>query len=140
MKLNPACILALAAWAASPAWAGSGEVGPVDFESVGVIGVPFGLHKAGNVEVAVRNGFGLPYGVSCDNRYITTLRTTDPDRELLKALIDVPYRWDSAARKFVYAAAYLTISDSAALRAYPSTPTAGVTPRCSVVSVRYVYR
>lgn len=140
MKSNIYCILALGACSMVTAMAGTGEIGPVELESVGVVGVPFGFHRAGNVEVAIRSGFGLPYGVTCDNRYVTTLRTSDPDRELLKALVEVPYRWDPAARKFVFAAVYLTITDSTSLRAYPWTPTHGVTPRCSLVSVRYVTR
>lgn len=66
---------------------------PIDFysgfvklASVDVVGAGFGGatgHKAGNMEVAVQGGFPVPYGVTCDNTYVTTRWWEDKDRAML---------------------------------------------------------
>ena len=125
-------LVAAALWTQG-ANAGTGEIGPVTIASVGVVGVPFGLHRTGNVEIAIRDGFALPPQVACDNVYITTAKAQDPKRDLLAALLDPPRRPDGRL-----ASLYLTITDAASVRAYPAVP-APVVPRCSLVALRYVF-
>jgi hypothetical protein len=128
---------AAATLAAAQATAGTGEIGPVQLETVGVVGVPIGLHLAGNVEVKITGGFTLPPGVFCDQQYITTRRTDDPERAMLNALVNVPNASTSALPRF--ATVYLTITDNEWYRAYPNRAGTGITPRCSVAAIRYVF-
>lgn len=89
---------------------------PVQLDSVAVIAAPVGQHKAGNVEIAVRNGFSLA-GLSCTDPYwVTTLKTTDPDGSMLAML--------AAIRSGAVTNASIMITDDPALTAYPG--------RCSI--------
>lgn len=128
---------AAATLASAQTLAGTGVIGPVEIETVGVIGVPFGLHSAGNVEVKIKGGFVLPPGVFCDQQYITTRRADDPQRAMLDALARVPYAGSSWPRRF--ATVYLTITDNEWYRAYPNQSGTGITPRCSIATIRYAF-
>ena len=63
--------------------AGEGDIGPVVIEHLGIIATATSGHIAGNMEIKIKNGFTLPPGVMCDKTYITTKKTTDPDRAML---------------------------------------------------------
>jgi hypothetical protein len=90
----------------------------VRLDSVAAIGVPAvgGFHKAGNIEIAVTGGFTAPAGFQCSDRYwITTLKTSDPDGNML-ALLNAARTNNSTVT--------LTITDEPSLQAFPN--------RCSI--------
>jgi len=92
----------------------------IKLDSVSVIAVPFGLHRAGNMEIAITGGFVAPPGLQCSDHYhVTTLQSSDPDRAMLALLDDI--RWSPTA------SAGVTITDAPGLTAYPG--------RCSLRSV-----
>lgn len=99
------------------------ELGVVPIESVAAVARAFGLHKAGNFEVKIRGDFNMPDGVVCDRQYVTTTAAIDADGAMLAMLL-------SGAPRIA-----MRISDSPNLRAYPTVPTAGVVPRCSIVAL-----
>lgn len=92
------------------AFAGEGDIGPVQIERLGIIATATGGHMAGNMEIRIKNGFTLPSGVSCDTNYITTRKTTDPDRAMLSMLLKV----QTTAQPI-----RLRITDNPAYTAYP---------------------
>ena len=69
-------------------FAGVGIIDGVQIERIGIIGVAYGGHLAGNMEITVKDGFTLPPGVSCDTNYLTTRKTVDPDRAMFSLLRD----------------------------------------------------
>jgi hypothetical protein len=100
------------------AFAGEGDIGPVTIEHLGIVATTTGGHIPGNMEVKIKNGFTLPSGVSCDTKYITTKKVTDPDRAMFYMLLKAqttpqPIR--------------LRITDDPGLRAFQG--------RCSIVIV-----
>jgi hypothetical protein len=97
------------------AFAGEGDIGPLAIERVGIIATATGSHIAGNMEVKIENGFVVPAGMTCDNNYITTKKTTDPDRAMFYMLLKA-----QTVRKPVF----LRITDNPTLTAYPG--------RCSI--------
>jgi hypothetical protein len=97
------------------AFAGEADIGPLVIERVGIIATATGQHIAGNMEVKIENSFVVPSGLSCDNNFITTKKTTDPDRAMFYMLLKA-----QTVRKPVF----LRITDDATLRAYPG--------RCSI--------
>lgn len=122
--LNWAAALALAGTlaAGSHCRAAVVELGVVTIDSVGVISAPLGLHKVGNLEIKLRTPAQLPPGMVCDTTYITTSSAVDADGLLLAMLL-------SGKR------VAMQITDAPATRAFPTTLTPGVTPRCSVVAM-----
>lgn len=90
--------------------AGEGNIGPVAIEHLTIIAVPAGGHIAGNMEVKIKGGFALPTGVSCDTNYITTKKTTDPDRAMFNMLLKVQTTSQPIQ---------LRITDNPAYTAYP---------------------
>lgn len=72
---------------ASYANAGEGDIGHVYVENVGAIVIQSGGHMPGNFEIKIKNGFALPSGVVCDSTYITTKKTTDPDKMMFALLV-----------------------------------------------------
>lgn len=111
-------VLAACVLASSAALAAEGDIGPVFLDNVGVLEVAGGGHVAGNMEIKVRGGFTLPTGMTCDNRYITTLKTTDASQRMLM-LLTVAHMKGKAVR--------LRITDDPALRAFDG--------RCSLMWV-----
>jgi len=99
-------------------FAGVGLITNVKLDNVAAIGVGYGGHIAENMEIKVKNGFTLPQGVFCDTSYITTRRTSDPDRAMFNLLRDA----FNANRKVS-----LYISDDPAFTAFPG--------RCSIFIV-----
>ena len=75
----------------APAQAAEGDIGPVLLDSVGVLEVAGGGHLAGNMEIKIRGGFTVPSGLTCDNNYITTLKSTDSSRRIGRSPIVVLY-------------------------------------------------
>ena len=67
-------------------FAAQDNIGPVYVERVAVIALPAGGHLAGNMEVQIKGSFVVPAGVSCDNTYITTLKSVDSDKRMLALL------------------------------------------------------
>ena len=117
------CVGALALGLSLNAFAGDGVIGPIKLDSITVIAAPVGSHKAGNMEIAVTGGFVPPPGVNCsDHRWITTLKTADPDRSLLSAL-------QSRDRSQTIR---LFITDESSLTAFPN--------RCSIKGIEFVSR
>lgn len=80
-----AALLALAFFGMS-VHAAEGDIGPVHLDSVGVLQLASGGHRAGNMEIKIRGGFMRPPGLGCDSMHITTLKSTDPDRRMLTLL------------------------------------------------------
>ena len=99
-------------------FAGEGDIAPVTIEHLGIIAVPTGAHQAGDMEIKIKNGFTLPPGVTCDQNYITTRKSVDPDRAMLSMLLKV-----QTTSQYVR----LRITDNPHLTAYPG--------RCSLVLV-----
>ena len=100
-------------------FAGIGIITNVKIDDIAIIGVGFGGHIAGNMEIKVRNGFTLPSGVFCsDTNYITTRKTVDPDRAMFN-LLQGAY---NAQRPVL-----LYITDNPAYTAFPG--------RCSILAV-----
>ncbi len=104
-------------WGSSHALAASEYIGPVEIEQVSAIGVSFSAHQAGNMEIKIKNGFSSS-SVDCDANYITTLKTSDPDRGMLSLLLTAKATGDPI---------FLMITDDPALTAYPG--------RCSLMAV-----
>ncbi len=98
--------------------AAEGDIGPVFLENVGVLEVAGGGHLAGNMEIKIRGGFTLPTGMTCDNRYITTLKTTDASQRMF-TLLTIAHVKGKAVR--------LRITDDPSLRAFDG--------RCSLMWV-----
>lgn len=95
-------------------------ISSLKLDSVAIIAAPIGLHKAGNIEIAVRNGFSLS-GLNCtDNYWVTTLKTTDPDGAMLALL--------NSIRTGAIANASIMITDDPLLTAYPG--------RCSIRAIQ----
>ncbi|WAC74961.1 hypothetical protein OU995_09810 [Roseateles sp. SL47] len=101
--------LSVQALIATTAWATETDIGPVYLDSVGVLQVAGGGHLAGNMEIKIRGGFTLPSGMVCSNVYITTLKTTDPDRRMF-ALLTSAHLMGKAVR--------LRITDAPELNAF----------------------
>jgi len=92
-------------------FAGEANIGPVTIEHLTLIAVATGGHIAGNMEVKIQGGFAIPKGLTCtDANYITTRKTSDPDRAMLSMLLKV----QKTAQ-----AIQLRITDNPALTAYP---------------------
>jgi hypothetical protein len=92
------------------------NIGPVSIEHLTLIAVATGGHIAGNMEVKITGGFVIPKGFTCtDTNYLTTLKTTDPDRAMLGMLLKVQKTSQPIQ---------LRITDKPALTAYPG--------RCSI--------
>jgi hypothetical protein len=89
----------------------------VKIETVSVIATAFGGHKAGNVELKIKDSFS-PSGVNCSHDFLTTLKTVDSDRAMLSLLRDA----HNSDREVL-----LGITDDAKYTAYSG--------RCSVVFV-----
>jgi len=89
----------------------------VKIETISVIGVNAFGHKAGNMELKIKDGF-LPSGVNCSHDYLTTLKTADTDRAMLSLLRDA-YNSNKEVS--------LGITDNPKYTAYSG--------RCSVLSV-----
>lgn len=62
------------------------STGAVYIENVSVIEQAALGHRAGNLEVKIKDGFVLPAGLTCSNVYITTLDTDDPQKRLFVML------------------------------------------------------
>ena len=87
------------------------NIGPVSIEHLTLIAVATGGHIAGNMEVKIKGGFTIPKGFTCtDTNYLTTLKTTDPDRAMLNMLLKVQTTSQPIQ---------LRITDKPALTAYP---------------------
>ena len=99
------------------AFAGNGYI-HVQLERLADLGVAFGGHLAGNMEIKIKNGFTLPSGVKCDTNYITTKKEVDPDRAMLSLLRDA-----MTSQRTIE----LIITDDQAYTAYPG--------RCSLIAV-----
>jgi hypothetical protein len=95
--------------------AAEGDIGPVLIERIAIIATPTGGHIAGNMEVKIKNGFALPAGVTCDTNFITTRKTTDPDRSMFSELLQA---------KLTSRPVRLRITNSTQFRAFPG--------RCSI--------
>jgi hypothetical protein len=67
--------------------AGEGDITPVKIERLAIVATATGGHLAGNMEIKILGGFKLPIGVFCDTTYITTRKTTDPDRAMFNMLL-----------------------------------------------------
>lgn len=109
-----------AAWTAV-ASAGSTYV-TVKIETIAIIGTAPAVitgHKAGNMELKIKDGFS-PSGVNCSHDYLTTLKTVDPDREMLSLLRDA----HNSDREVT-----LGITDDSKYTAYSG--------RCSVLTVTF---
>ena len=89
--------------------AGEGDIGPVVIERLAIIATATGGHIAGNMEIKIKNGFTLPAGVSCDKNFITTKKTTDPDRAMFDLLLKA---------KGTPQLVFLRITDNPALKAF----------------------
>ena len=98
--------------------AGVGLITNVKIDNVAAIGVGYGGHIAGNMEIKVKNGFTLPPGVYCDTNYITTRKTVDPDRYMFNLLRDA---FNAQRQVSLY------ITDDPAFTAFPG--------RCSIFIV-----
>ena len=66
---------------------GRGCLAAAKIERLAIIATATGGHIAGNMEVKINGGFTLPPGVNCDTNYITTKKTTDPDRAMFNMLM-----------------------------------------------------
>jgi hypothetical protein len=98
--------------------AADGIIGPVQIEQLTIVATAIGSHIPGNMEIKIRNGFTLPSGVNCDKFYITTRKTTDPDRAMFFMFLKVQETTQAIT---------LYITDNPALTAYPG--------RCSLEAV-----
>jgi hypothetical protein len=111
-------ILTIIAFASSRNVFGSEADITVRINSLAIIAThtPANGHLAdGNMEVKITKGFVIPAILTCtDNVYITTLKTTDPDRAMLSLLL----------KSGVPSLVRLRITDEAPYTAYPG--------RCSI--------
>lgn len=80
----------LAATLAAPAFANEAEVTGAYVRSIAVVGSAFGGHLAGNTEITI--SAIVPAQLNCDKTYITTPRTSDPDRATLNLLKEAKAR------------------------------------------------
>lgn len=80
----------LAAILAAQAFANEAEVSGAYVRSIAVVGAPFGGHAAGNLEITF--SATVPTTLMCDKTYITTPRTSDPDRAILNILREAKAR------------------------------------------------
>lgn len=115
-------VLAATLSASSGCRATEAELGVVTIDSVALIAAPLGLHQVGNLELKLHAPFALPPGMACDTTYVTTSSAVDADGLLLAMLL--------TGKRVA-----MRITDAPATRAYPTTPTPGVTPRCSVMAM-----
>jgi len=102
--------------------AGEGDITPVKIERLAIVATATGGHLAGNMEIKILGGFKLPIGVFCDTTYITTRKTTDPDRAMFNMLLAAQTATSPPKIR-------LRISDAPALTAYPG--------RCSLEIVDF---
>lgn len=70
----------------SSAFAEPLPTGPVYVESIAVIESPTAGHAAGNFEIKLRDALPAMPGISCQNFYITTKKTNDPDSRIFMLL------------------------------------------------------
>ncbi|WP_300751570.1 hypothetical protein [Janthinobacterium sp.] len=101
----------------SPAAAAVGATGPVYIENISIIEQAVLGHRAGNLELKIKDGFTLPAGLTCSNVYITTLEADDPKKRLFALL---------TAAKMTQQPLLLHISDDPQHAAIPG--------RCSLVA------
>jgi hypothetical protein len=94
------------------AFAGEGDISPVKIERFAIIATATGGHLAGNMEIKILGGFKLPVGVFCDTNYITTKKTTDPDRAMFNMLLTAQTTTPAPKVR-------LRITDDPALTAFP---------------------
>ncbi|MEI6746484.1 MAG: hypothetical protein WCL34_11020 [Methylococcaceae bacterium] len=91
MIKNVKNVLLIAVMGFTAAWTSVASAGDdyvtVKIESISVMGVNAFGHKAGNMELKIKGGFS-PSGVNCSHDYLTTLKTSDPDRAMLSLLRD----------------------------------------------------
>lgn len=113
-----AMTLASAIALSTPALAAEGDIGPVLLDSVSVLEVAGGGHLAGNLEIKIRGGFTAPSGMTCDNSYITTLKSTDASQRMFTLLTIAQVKGKPVR---------LRITDDPALRAFSG--------RCSLMWV-----
>jgi len=106
----------------SNASAGHGYLGlqsPAYVERVAVVGLgDYNSHRAGNIEIKIKDGFTLPEGVSCDTTYITTKKEVDSEKMMLSLLVTAQTTGSPVI---------LHITDDSAYTAYPG--------RCSLIAV-----
>jgi hypothetical protein len=70
------------------AWAATVPLAAAIIESVTVIQASLPGHIAGNLEIKVKDGFTIPPGVTCSDRfYITTLKSVDADKRMFALLV-----------------------------------------------------
>ncbi len=119
MIKNVKNVLLIAVMGFTAAWTSVASAGStfvtVKIETIAVV-TGFG-HKAGNMELKIKDGFS-PSGVNCSHDHLTTLKTVDPDRAMLSLLRDA----HNSNREVT-----LGITDDAKYTAYSG--------RCSVLSV-----
>ena len=103
--------------------AADGVVGPLNINALSLYTAKTAPRDAGTVTVTISDGFTIPPGVRCDTRYISTSRTSDPDRSLF-FMLDQALGWGQTVK--------LIVTDDPALNAYPG--------RCSLKGVEVVSR
>ena len=100
------------------------DVGPLTIETIAILGVGFGQHKDGNIEIRT-SGFtmappGTPGSLNCpDHKYITTLQTAKSYSYIVNLL---------TVAQTTGASVSLRLSDDPALNAFPG--------RCSITGVQ----
>src|ERR1017187_243201 len=97
------------------AFGAEADIGPVTIQNLAIIATATGGHLAGNMELGILHNFVIPPGLTCtDSHYLTTRKTTDPDRAmfylLLKAKETQPFPGESES-------IYLRITDNPTLTA-----------------------
>ncbi|MDD5227504.1 MAG: hypothetical protein PHN45_10370 [Methylococcales bacterium] len=121
MIKNVKNVLLIAVMGFTTAWTSVASAGgtyvTVKIETIAIVSAAVGGHKAGNMELKIKDGFS-PSGVSCSHDYLTTLKTADADRAMLSLLRDAY----NSGRDVT-----LGITDDSKYTAYSG--------RCSVLSV-----
>jgi hypothetical protein len=91
MIRNVKNVLLIAVMGFATAWTSIASAGStyvtVKIETISIAAANAFGHKAGNMELKIKDGFS-PSDVSCSHDYLTTLKTTDPDRAMLSLLRD----------------------------------------------------
>ena len=99
------------------AFAAEAYIGPVKIERLGIIATATQGHIAGNMEIKILGGFVIPPGLQCtDSYYITTRKTTDPDRAMFYLLLKGKTTPPTAAEPETF---QMLITDNPALTAFP---------------------
>lgn len=80
----------LAATLTAQAFATEAEVSGAYVRSIAVVGAGFGGHVEGNMEITI--SATVPSSLACDKTYITTPRSSDPDRAMLAILKEAKAR------------------------------------------------